>query len=181
MKLAIDIEGALPRVGDHEHLGGAADAVLEDGYDLTFSPGEGIQWELDLHRISGGIEITGRVTGVVALQCYRCLEPFDFPVDIRMREHALMAAETVGPADDYAGEYMVEGGVLDLEPLFRDNIALAFPLKRVCDEACRGICPRCGANLNIENCTCGPEAVDARLKPLEELKRRLENGGEAPA
>ena len=73
---------------------------------------------------------------------------------------------------------MVIDGVLDLEPIIRDVIALSFTASRVCDEACRGLCVKCGANLNVDDCGCETGHIDARLKPLEELKRRMETSGQ---
>ena len=180
-ELNIDIESVLPHVGDRKAFKGQADVELEDGYNLKLRDGKRFAWDLELRRISGGVEVSGALAGTVELQCYRCLASFDYPVELRVREHAVIAPEGPEPADDYADEYQVVAGVLDLEEVFRDRIVLAIPLKRLCDEGCRGLCPDCGADLNSEQCECDLNRVDARLKPLGEFKERLERrGGQAP-
>lgn len=175
-QLRIDLEGTVRAVGDRRRLAGDASASMETGGGLEFAPGESIHWTLELRRISGGVEVEGDLYGTVDLECYRCLEGFEFPFRLRLREHVLIVPEgDLEHDDDYADEYLADGGVLDLEPLFRDAISLAIPLKHLCFEECRGLCPGCGANRNVEPCTCPERPVDARLSPLAELKRRLED------
>ncbi len=72
--------------------------------------------------------------------------------------------------DDLDLDYYT-GETVDLESLLREQIILMMPLKPLCDEDCKGLCPRCGANLNREACTCSsrrivnsPFAVLAKLK-----------------
>lgn len=171
----IDVAAVLPRVGDRKRFTGSAQVVVEDHYALTFLPGDGVSWDLHITRITGGVEISGRVSGLVTLECARCLENFDQPVDLRLREHALwLGSEDIETRDDYAEEYLVLDGTLDLLPVLRDAICISFPGRRVCSDQCRGICQVCGVNLNIEQCGCGKEQVDGRLKPLLELKKRME-------
>ncbi len=175
--LQIDVSNALPSVGDRRTVSGTGSLRLEDVYDLDFEPGDDVAWKFQVRRIAGGVEVTGSISGVVTLACYRCLEGFEFRLSLEVREHALWLSEAELEEDEEpATEYMVTDGVLDLEPIIRDSICLAFPAVRVCDEACRGLCNVCGANLNLEPCGCDTGHVDARLKPLEELKKRLESG-----
>jgi uncharacterized protein len=142
---------------------------------MRFKHGEGVRWSLELRRIAGAVGIEGTVNGTIDMECYRCLEVFPWPLSIRIREHALWLGEAGEEADEEtASEYVVTDGVLDLEPILRDTIALAFPAKRVCDEACKGLCVQCGTNLNLEPCTCEPPPPDRRLSPLADLKKRLE-------
>ena len=176
-EMNIGVADILPRVGDRKRLTGSAQVVVGDGYDVAFLPGDGVSWDLRITRITGGIEISGRISGSVTLECSRCLEDFDRPVDLRVREHALwLGSEDIEPGDDFAQEYLVLDGILDLLPVLRDAICLSFPSRRVCSEQCRGICPVCGVSLNLEQCGCTREHVDERLKPLLELKKRMEKG-----
>lgn len=173
--LDIDVSAALPSVGDRKKVLGGADLVLRDGFDMDFGPGKSIEWALDLRRIAGAVEISGKVTGDVMLQCYRCLEDFTFPLSIELREHALWLSGGPGEEDEETSpDYLVVDGILDIEPVLRDAVVLAFPARRICDMECKGLCVRCGANLNLEPCTCEARPVDVRLSPLAELKKRME-------
>ena len=71
-----------------------------------------------------------------------------------------------GPEDDY-----VLGGdlTLDPEPLVRDAIALELPFAPLCSPTCRGLCPRCGGDRNLGECSC-TEAIDPRWAALERFR-----------
>lgn len=177
--LVVNLEESLGRVGDRKRVTGQASMVVGDAYELELLEGEGGWWSVELLRISGGVEVTGVIEGALTLKCARCLEEFEFPFRLEIREHFLVLDEIdMRPADDYGGEYVAVEGSLDLEPVFRDAICLAIPSKRICSESCRGLCSKCGANLNVEECSCDRRAVDVRLKPLEDLKRRMEEEDE---
>lgn len=173
--LLVCVESILLSVNDHKAVTGTARAFFEDGRDLVFRPGKGIRWSLELTRISGAVAIEGTLDGEVELECDRCLAPFVFSFSIRVREHFLFGSITKEESD----EYEVNDGQLDLELVFRDKICLGLPLKLVCSEGCKGLCACCGADLNAGRCGCSPKKIDARLAPLEELKRRMAEGGEA--
>lgn len=178
MDLEIDVSGGLASVGDLKSVSGVAAVLLRDGYDLVFLPGNGINWSLDMRRIEGAVEVNITVGGRVELTCYRCLKKFDFSLDIKTREHALWLEEgKEKPGDEAMDEYVVTGESLDLTPILRDAICLGLPSRRVCEEKCRGLCPVCGADLNLEQCGCDTGPTDARLKPLADLKKRLEENG----
>jgi uncharacterized protein len=173
--LKIDVAGILPASGDHRKVESSADIQLCEGYDMKFQQGDAVRWSLELRRITGAVEVAGTIDGEIRMQCYRCLQDFSWAFSVRLREHALWITEPVADiGEETASDYVITDGMLDLEPVLRDSIALAFPVKRVCDEACKGLCARCGANLNLEPCDCEPPPPDERLSPLAELKRRLE-------
>jgi len=175
LDLEIDVSNALPMVGDRKRVEGAADVELREGYDMALEPGGAVSWSLDLRRIAGALEISGSVAGRVTLSCYRCLEEFTYDLALKLREHALWLNGREDDEDvETAPDYLVTDGMIDLEPVLRDAIALALPVRRVCDESCKGLCPRCGANLNTEPCSCPTKAPDARLSALAELKKKLE-------
>jgi uncharacterized protein len=172
--LSIDVSAALPAVGDRKRIPGSAELLVPEGYDMEFEPGDAVSWTLELRRIAGAVEIAGEVSGEVTLLCYRCLEEFVFPLSLHLKEHAIWLNGAAEQDEEISGDYEVTDGVLDLEPVLRDAIALAFPVRRVCSEDCRGLCVRCGTNLNLEQCGCEQRPADVRLSPLAELKKRLE-------
>jgi uncharacterized protein len=60
--------------------------------------------------------------------------------------------------------------MIDLADDVRQTVVLAVPLKLLCKEECKGLCPRCGADLNKELCICPPEALDARWETLRRFR-----------
>jgi uncharacterized protein len=87
------------------------------------------------------------------------------------------AFDETGEIPDYNPEIAVipKGAInLDVSQEIRDTVILGLPSKILCREDCRGICPRCGANLNETNCDCIKEAVDPRWEALQNLKHSNE-------
>jgi len=125
------------------------------------------------------IRLVGKLSTEVQSRCARCLEPvantvaeeFDLiyrpqGADTRGEEVSICRAETE------IGYYQGEG--LLLEDALKEQILLALPAKQVCSENCKGLCPHCGRNLNIETCTCASAVSDPRWTALEDIRKKLE-------
>jgi uncharacterized protein len=119
--------------------------------------------DLLLESLVDGIVVSGPVRGVMRLSCARCLKPFDQGFELQVEE---LYADGAEPQDD---EYPVIEGRMDLEPMIRDVVVLAMPFAPLCRPDCRGLCSRCGGDLNLGECTCPPD-VDARWAPLSDLQ-----------
>ena len=118
-------------------------------------------------RVQSGLLIQGAVASQLRLECVRCLEPFDFPVVLELEEIFRLA-----PAKAHPSSYLVgEDGWIDLAPLLREQAWVDIPMKPLCRPDCKGLCPHCGANLNIEPCTCEQIRIDPRLAPLQKLRK----------
>jgi uncharacterized protein len=110
-----------------------------------------------------------------SLSCSRCLEEGSwqdsdaFTVRYRVAPVAPGGDEEVGLEEEDLEVVFVGDGELDLAELAAEQILLGLPMRWVCDESCRGLCPQCGANRNQENaCTCEPE-TDPRWQALADL------------
>jgi uncharacterized protein len=125
----------------------------------------------------GEIRIRGRLETHLEVPCARCLEPVAQAVaatfDLVYRPVASIAREEevhLSPEDAHVGFYPGDG--LFLADVVAEQVTLAVPMKTLCRPDCRGLCAGCGANLNRENCRCGPRALDPRLAPLAEFAAR---------
>jgi uncharacterized protein len=123
------------------------------------------------------IHIVGRLATRLEVVCARCLEPVAQELapsfDLRYRPVAAISREeevALTPEEAEVGFYTGDG--LFLADILAEQVHLALPMKALCREDCRGLCARCGANLNRERCRCGPQAVDPRLAPLAALAGR---------
>jgi uncharacterized protein len=117
-------------------------------------------------RVQGGLLVQGTVESRLGLECVRCLEPFVLPITLELEEIFRLPGAGLRPDGLYA---VGDGGWLDLAPLLREQAWVAIPMKPLCRADCRGFCPQCGANLNLESCTCETGRVDPRLALLEDL------------
>jgi len=125
------------------------------------------------------IRLVGKLSAQVESLCARCLEPvantvaeeFDLiyrpqGVDARGEEASISLAETE------IGYYQGDG--LLLEDVLKEQVLLALPAKQVCSESCKGLCPHCGRNLNIETCDCASTISDPRWTALADIRKKLE-------
>ncbi|WP_288183882.1 DUF177 domain-containing protein [uncultured Sporomusa sp.] len=114
-------------------------------------------------------EVTGTIHATLKESCSRCLESvvsvLTIPFSEKIRETGL---EETGEDSEFEFSCFT-GDEMEITDLIRENILLAKPLKPVCSENCRGLCPECGANLNISTCGCNPIKIDPRLAVLEKL------------
>ncbi len=116
---------------------------------------------------SGRFYFSGHLSGRIDTQCRRCLGPA--ALDVNEDLHLLFAEEGVPEADE-PDVYPIPARVntLDLRPAIREQWVLAAPAFALCREDCKGLCPRCGADLNAGVCSCDATA-DPRWKALRSL------------
>ncbi len=141
---------------------------------LNFSP------ELTLVDILGKIFISVTEDGVVAdgklaaltqLSCSRCLKSYWQPLEINFTE--MFSAHPAGDSGNDLGEQPLPAdGAIDLTPIIRDYAVLDIPIRQLCSEDCKGLCPVCGENRNQEDCGHRQESFDPRMAELQKL---LEN------
>jgi uncharacterized protein len=132
--------------------------VLDD--DITFAG--------SLTNDAGILHLDGRLLATYDCKCYRCLRSMKGNLDIEIREDFINN-------DDAAqmDMYFYEGKMLDIGKAIEDNIVLNLPMKHLCSVQCKGLCSRCGANLNTEQCNCEDEDIDPRLEGLGKLLKDL--------
>ncbi len=121
---------------------------------------------LDVKVRNTGHELLVECEGTVKVQaiCSRCLEPFvlEIPFEIFEEFH-----EEAGPDDPSLDYHRFLGDKIGLDVLVADAVAVSVPMAPVCSADCRGLCPQCGANLNLHPCDCITPADD-RWGPLRE-------------
>jgi uncharacterized protein len=121
--------------------------------------------------------IVGRVRTTLEVDCGRCLEPFEIPVDapfdllfLPESDPAEAGSEEPGEVQDAdIGVSFYRDDAIDLGEVMREQFFLALPMKPLCRPDCQGLCPVCGVNRNRETCSCQAEWVDPRLAGLKNL------------
>lgn len=118
----------------------------------------------------GRFYFSGHISGSAALECRRCLG--DVTVGVDEEVHFLVAPEGDPAADDDPDVFLYDQSApeLDLRPAVRESWLLEVPGFVECSADCRGLCPRCGANLNQGGCDCAPEAADPRWDALRAVR-----------
>jgi uncharacterized protein len=124
--------------------------------------------ELTITRAATGTVFDLRFTGRLHGPCHRCLG--DAVIDRRIAAQEYQA--TSPDADELRTPY-IAGDVLDLSAWARDALVLSLPEQILCREDCAGLCPVCGADLNVEPHEHEQETADPRWSALEQLRERL--------
>lgn len=139
---------------------------------------EGLQAVLaDPVRVAGRLQATGdgrfywrgSLRTRVAGQCRRCLAAV--PVAVTADIRALFSQDPDALEDPDSYPVAREATHIDLQPAVREELVLAVPQWLLCRDDCRGLCPRCGKDLNAGPCGCAP-ATDPRWDGLAALKGR---------
>lgn len=134
---------------EHEILG----VTLESDVNMT----------IKLTYIKGYIFVIGQLSGLYLTNCHRCLKELGGTYDVTIEEKFALVSERT---DDES--YPYEGHFIDVSSLLIDNILLSFPTTILCEEECKGLCPICGNNLNIKQCTCETQEIDLRMEKLKD-------------
>src|SRR5262245_37073860 len=174
----------------------------DDRVDRTFRPAEfetpdakdedytvvaPVHLVMDVHKDRDAYRVTGRVQTRLQLECGRCLEPFEIAVDSAFELRYVPESANTGSGQGHPGrggevEHEVaeddlttafyKNETLDLGELMHEQFVLALPMKPLCSDVCKGLCPACGTNLNKGACDCKPAWKDPRLEALQGILDR---------
>jgi uncharacterized protein len=129
--------------------------------------------EMDIARSDNIYYCTGTVVCAATLECSRCLEPYPVTfrgeIDFSIVEAAQAAEVRRDELPDTAVIVPVGTSPVDITDPVREAILLEIPLKPLCRETCRGLCPYCGTNRNEQQCNCTAETTDPRWDGLRDL------------
>ncbi|MBN1212101.1 MAG: DUF177 domain-containing protein [candidate division Zixibacteria bacterium] len=116
----------------------------------------------------------GKLSGTAILECWRCLEAY--PAELTEKaDFIICSADRLTSRDkdviddeDYV-YFRGDDRRVDLSVIVNQAFLLSLPMKPLCSEGCRGLCPRCGVNLNTGQCDCRKKEPDARWQGLKDL------------
>jgi len=147
-----------------------SDDPLWEGSDLTFR-GPLRVGLVAQSTVDGGVVVRGAIDGTLEFECRRCLEPVEWSVE---RDLTLVwtPIDELGSTEDDGDSRTLplSASELDLGAAIREELILGTNRYRVCDPACRGLCPQCGTNLNEGACDCTKDEADPRWDVLRALK-----------
>lgn len=178
MKIALEQIRETPRALSYvEEVGEAAtlNRELERGAGDYRVP-DGVAVDVSYHRAGLDVFVDGRVRAGVRATCARCLAEYEFPLETPVTIVLTPAAATLAPhtgplREEDIGLAYYQGDEIDLTPLVHEQTLLALPTRPLCTEECRGLCSRCGANLNAGPCGCPASATAGGLAALQTLLR----------
>jgi len=158
------------------------DGLRIDGVRAILHPFSDSSWSLEalsllVEKDGEDVMVRGRLAARVPQVCGRCLEAFIFRVEAEVDTRfaprpAWRRDEAVELTPDDLELDFYDEGLLDLNRLIQTEAMLGLPMKPLCREACRGLCPICGGNRNSDACACEVRLPDPRLAVLKTLAER---------
>ena len=137
--------------------------------DLSLYPGvvgfsAPIQVEGVIANEDGEFLVSGQMKTRVQMPCDRCLSPVEVEVNVKL-------SEKLCEKDNAKNEEIetFSGEMIDLAPMVRKNILFSLPMKVVCKEDCKGLCPMCGKDLNQGACDCDTTYINPKFESLRSL------------
>jgi uncharacterized protein len=130
-------------------------------------------------RAGQDVRLRGEIKARISAPCDRCLSEVAITAEIPFD----LFYEPASPGADQVGERelrerdldfgVYENDQIDLDELVLEQLELSLPSRVLCREECRGLCPQCGADLNVEQCEC-KQQIDPRWRALADLKAEME-------
>lgn len=115
-----------------------------------------------VENVGNTIELSMNVKGKMQTSCFRCIADIEVDLNVDFTEQ-LTGDEAI---DDGVAP---EGKKVELDGIITNNIIMNLESKYLCKEDCKGLCYKCGKNLNIEKCGCSVKEMDPRLAKLSQL------------
>jgi len=115
--------------------------------------------------ISGSIKIKYEYTE----ECSRCLKKYKNIIE--KEENMFISSEKISSENKDADVFYIQlqNGYIEIDDVVEEIFHINRPIKPLCDENCKGLCPECGTNLNDEKCDCDTEEIDPRMEQLKDL------------
>jgi uncharacterized protein len=175
--MRIEVENLKERAEPFSHSYAHGEVELEDEGARLVSDAE---VEGSASRKGEEVRVRGKIVTEVELLCDRCASPARAPLEVEFdarfipRMVAASDAENVELLADDLGLAAYEGDSVDVDELVREQILLALPSRNLCREDCKGLCPKCGSDLNAGACSCEQGETDPRWAALADWKNRSE-------
>jgi uncharacterized protein len=151
---------------------GTLQAALVADVDSRVPAGAEIVADVVIESFDGGVAVAGKLSSVWEGECRRCMAPLDGELVTDVRE----LFRRGGGEDE--GTYPMVAEQVNIREMVNDALFVALPLLPLCREDCRGICPRCGTDLNVEPCGCDEIHLDPRWSGLQVLVSGVEGTNE---
>ncbi|MDO5724765.1 MAG: DUF177 domain-containing protein [Tissierellia bacterium] len=158
------------------------DDVKDANYDFTLEnlPEElqdlgihlPLQYHIYVYKIANILEVETNVDLRYTCYCNRCLKKLSRSMNLSLESTYPLDSELIDfyEEDPNSDLLILDNNKIDTTKLVRDIIVSKMPMREICSEDCKGLCPKCGADLNKEECNCDDFTIDPRLEALSAFK-----------
>ena len=157
--------------------------IPEEGLEIKGSErvrvgdGQSLDAELDLtaELVAGDLMVKGSIDAKLPLECSRCLGSYEYKVSVNI-DLAFCSEPEASDENEVAASEMntgfLSGDELDLAEVVAEQILLNVPMKPLCSDECKGLCPKCGADLNEKDCGCDRSYVNPQFQALQDYLKK---------
>lgn len=162
MKVNISQVRRVPHGTEHYELVDEISSFLGEEVALA-TP---VHLQLQVNNTGKSLSVQGDLRTELRVSCGRCLEEFIYPLELTFEDEWVFGPEATEEQQETA--LLFDKDEVELDERLSEQIVLALPMKFLCSPECRGLCSKCGANLNKAQCTCVEEVIDPRLAALSD-------------
>ena len=119
------------------------------------------------------LTVKGEADVCLEMPCSRCLEPVKVPFHLEIDQKVDMKQTDEDRAADLDEQFYINGYNLDVDQLVGNELTLNLPMRVLCSDNCKGICNRCGTNLNRGTCDCDNRSLDPRMSVIQDIFKQL--------
>lgn len=143
-----------------------------------------LKFRVQAIRIKEIVEVQGRFDSKARLTCSRCLKQFEtilganFIIIYHRKKPEVTTpsgGEGIEISAEAAGLILYSGREIDLREALQEQVLMSIPMQPICAEACRGLCSKCGADLNAGDCDCRQDDYNIKFAALKDLKLNKNN------
>ena len=139
------------------------DSEIFDDLDVVFNTPVNVSG--DIKSIRGMLYLTLDISAVCMAKCSRCLCDTEEKLDFTINE----VFSKPGLENKNDDVIILDSNEIELKDIVEQALCCALPIRSLCDADCKGLCPVCGCNLNIESCNCEHDDIDPRLAVLKDF------------
>ena len=128
--------------------------------------------DFTINKVDNDLYLKTIISTTAEMECDRCLEPFEYELKESLRIVITSNAELAQDNEDDVYYSRQPGGEIDISESIRQSILVSLPVKKICHPKCKGLCSKCGENLNKVTCNCETETIDPRWEALKKLSNQ---------
>ncbi len=130
---------------------------------------EPIKFSGEIFKVDGNSELFVTINYTYESNCDRCLKPTTSGITTNLSGRLMDNKGKNNDEDDVEEIIYIENSLLNIDEYIWSQVVSSLPMKILCSNDCKGLCPQCGQNLNIQSCDCMGSTIDPRLEKLKEL------------
>ncbi|MDD2447795.1 MAG: DUF177 domain-containing protein [Tissierellia bacterium] len=123
----------------------------------------------DIFKVDGEYDLNVNIYYTIDTNCNRCLKPTTMEMETLLSEQIIIDKGNIN-IEEFDEEFIyLQDYLLNMDDYIWSQVVISLPMKILCSNNCKGLCPQCGIDLNTQSCNCMDNTIDPRLEKLKEL------------